>query len=95
MDISTMGTVLAIVVITYLIGMLAKAIPVIKDEWIPVIVGISGGILGVVGMHVIPEFPAQDWMNAVSVGIASGLASTGVNQAYKQLFTKTVNQEDE
>lgn len=95
MDISTMGTVLAIVVITYLIGMLAKAIPVIKDEWIPVIVGISGGILGVVGMHVIPEFPAQDWMNAASVGIASGLASTGVNQAYKQLFAKTVNQEDE
>lgn len=94
MDISTMGTVLAIVIITYLIGMLAKAIVAIKDEWIPVIVGVAGGILGVIGMHVIPEFPAQDWMNAVAVGIVSGLASTGVNQAYKQLFTKSVNQED-
>lgn len=94
MDISTMGTVLAIVVITYLIGMLAKAIVAIKDEWIPVIVGVAGGVLGVIGMHVIPEFPAQDWMNAIAVGIVSGLASTGVNQAYKQLFTKTVNEED-
>lgn len=94
MDISTMGTVLAIVVITYLIGMLAKAIVAIKDEWIPVIVGVAGGILGVIGMHVIPEFPAQDWMNAIAVGIVSGLASTGVNQIGKQLFTKSVTQED-
>ena len=94
MDISTMGTVLAIVVITYLIGMLAKAIVVIKDEWIPVIVGVSGGILGVIGMHVIPEFPAQDWMNAIAVGIVSGLASTGVNQIGKQLFIKHEVEED-
>lgn len=89
MDITTMGTVLAIVVITYLIGMLAKAVPAVKDEWIPVIVGVTGGVLGVVGMYVIPEFPAQDWMNAIAVGIVSGLASTGVNQTYKQLFVKS------
>ena len=38
MDISTMGTVLAIVVITYLIGLLCKTISAIKDELIPVIV---------------------------------------------------------
>ena len=88
MDITTMGTVLAIVVITYLIGVAAKAIPGIKNELIPVIVGVSGGILGVVGMHVIPDFPAQDILNAIAVGITSGLASTGVNQVYKQLSTK-------
>jgi len=85
MDISTMGTVLAIVVITYLIGLGMKAIPKVKDEIIPVIVGVAGGILGVVGMYVIPDFPAQDVMNAAAVGIVSGLASTGVNQAFKQL----------
>ena len=85
MDFSQMGTVLAIVVITYLIGYAAKIIPQIKDEFIPVIVGVAGGILGVVGMYVIPDFPAQDVLNAVAVGIVSGLASTGVNQAYKQL----------
>ena len=85
MDISTMGTSLAIVVITYLVGAGAKASTKVKDEWIPVIVGVAGGILGVVGMYVIPDFPAQDVLNAVAVGIVSGLASTGVNQAYKQL----------
>ena len=84
MDITTVGTVMAIVVITYLIGLAVKAIPAVKDELIPVIVGICGGILGVVGMYVIPDFPANDVLNAVAIGIVSGLASTGVNQIYKQ-----------
>jgi hypothetical protein len=84
-----MGTVMAIVIITYLIGLACKALAIVKDEWIPVIVGVTGGILGIVGMYVIPEFPAQDVLNAVAVGIVSGLASTGVNQAYKQLFVKS------
>ncbi len=85
MDISQMGTVLAIVVICYLIGMGAKMCPRFRDEAIPVIVGIAGGILGVIGMFVMPDFPANDVLNAIAVGIVSGLASTGVNQVYKQL----------
>lgn len=84
MDITQTGTVLAIVVITYLIGLAAKSIPNVPDNIIPVIVGLCGGILGVVGMHVMPEFPANDILNAISIGIVSGLASTGVNQIYKQ-----------
>lgn len=93
MDISNVGTVTAIFVITYLIGVGMKAIPSIKNEFIPVIVGIAGGILGVVGMYVVPDFPATDILNAVSIGISSGLASTGANQVYKQLFAKTVEEE--
>ena len=85
MDITTMGTVLAIVVITYLIGLAAKAVDKIPDEWIPVIVGVSGGILGVAGMYLMPDFPVHDILNAIAIGIVSGLASTGVNQVYKQL----------
>lgn len=85
MDIAQMGTVLAIVVICYLVGLWAKQSSKVKDESIPVIVGVAGGILGVVGMYVIPDFPANDVLNAIAVGIVSGLASTGVNQAYKQL----------
>lgn len=77
--------VVAIVVICYLIGLAVKAIPAIKDELIPVIVGVCGGILGVVGMFAMPDFPANDILNAIAIGIVSGLASTGVNQAYKQL----------
>lgn len=88
MDITQIGTVLAIVVITYLIGLAAKTIPAIKDNYIPVIVGVSGGILGVIGMFVMPDFPANDILNAIAIGIVSGLASTGANQAYKQIATK-------
>lgn len=84
MDITQVGTVLAIVVITYLIGLGAKNISTIKDEIIPVIVGVCGGILGIAGMFVMPDFPAHDILNAIAIGIVSGLASTGVNQAYKQ-----------
>lgn len=84
MDIMQMGTVLAITVITYLIGYAAKLIPQVKDEAIPAIVGVLGGVLGVVGMYAIPDFPAHDIVNAVAVGIVSGLASTGVNQVWKQ-----------
>lgn len=85
MDISSMTTVIAIVVICYLVGLAAKTIPAVKDNYIPVIVGAFGGILGVLGMYVIPDFPAQDILNAIAVGIVSGLSSTGINQVYKQL----------
>lgn len=84
MDITQMGTVLAIVVISYLVGLGAKLFPAVPDKAIPVIVGVTGGVLGVVGMYVMPEFPAKDILNAVAIGIVSGLASTGVNQIYKQ-----------
>ena len=46
MDISSMTTVIAIVVICYLIGLAAKTIPAVKDNYIPVIVGTFGGVLG-------------------------------------------------
>lgn len=85
MDFAQVSTVVSIVVITYLIGLASKAIPNVKDNYIPIIVGVAGGILGVVGMYVIADFPANDVLNAIAVGIVSGLASTGVNQIYKQV----------
>ena len=85
MDFTQVSTVIAIVVITYLIGYAAKQIPEVKDNIIPVIVGTIGGILGVIGMYVIPNFPANDILNAIAVGIVSGLSSTGVNQIYKHV----------
>ena len=85
MDILQMGTVLAIVVIAYLAGLAAKMIPSVPDKAIPVIVGVVGGIFGAIGMYVMPEFPANNIIDAIAVGIVSGLASTGVNQIYKQI----------
>lgn len=81
---SEIATVTAITAICYLIGMGCKATERI-DKWIPCIVGCVGGILGVVGMYTIAEFPASDVLNSIAIGIASGLASTGVNQVVKQL----------
>lgn len=43
-----------------------------------------GGVLGALGMNIMPDFPAADYINAVAVGMVSGLAATGVNQVYKQ-----------
>ena len=37
------------------------------------------------GMFIMPDFPAQDVINAAAIGIVSGLAATGINQAAKQL----------
>ena len=85
MDITQVGTSLAIVIICYLVGLGAKTIDGVKDNYIPVIVGAVGGALGAAGMYVIPDFPATDIMTAVAVGIVSGLASTCVNQIYKQV----------
>lgn len=92
MDISSMGTVLSIVVICYLIGMIVKQIRAIPDSLIPIIVGIAGGIIAIPGMYLIPEFPASDIISAIAVGIVSGLASTGVNQAWKQTMKSRNNQ---
>lgn len=84
-NIFDMGIVLAIVVIAYLFGLLAKLCKKIPNEAIPVIVGFVGGVMGAIGMYVMPDFPATDIISAIAVGIVSGLASTGVDQAVKQL----------
>lgn len=82
MDFSMISTVVAITVICYLIGMIAKTSS-IENKWIPVVVGVAGGILGIVGLFVIKDFPAEDIVNAIAVGIVSGLASTGADQIKK------------
>lgn len=89
MDISIFGIagVAAITVICYLIGQGVKASG-LDNKWIPVIVGACGGVLGVAGMFLMADFPAGDVLTAAAVGIVSGFAATGVNQAGKQLFCK-------
>ena len=84
--IETLGIagVAAITVIAYLLGEGLKATP-LNNKWIPVLCGCAGGILGVVAMHIMPDYPADDYITAAAVGIASGLAATGCHQAVKQL----------
>lgn len=78
------ASVAAITIICYLVAHGVKATS-LDNKWLPVLCGVVGGILGVVGMYVMPEFPANDVITSVAVGIVSGLAATGVNQIYKQL----------
>lgn len=78
------ASVAAITVLCYLVAQGVKATPV-DNKWLPVICGVLGGILGVAGMFLMPDFPAGDYITAAAVGVVSGFAATGVNQVYKQL----------
>lgn len=79
------ANVAAITVICYLAGLIAKALP-LDDRYIPIVCGVCGAVLGVAGLYLgLPDFPAHDPLTALAVGIVSGLAATGVNQAVKQL----------
>lgn len=79
-----MATVLAITVICYLAGEIAKASS-LENKWIPCLCGVLGGVLGVPAMNLMADFPAADPVTAVAVGIVSGLAATGINQLVKQI----------
>lgn len=78
------ASVAGITVICYLAAMAVKATAV-DNKWLPVICGVIGAILGVVGMYYMPGYPATDIITAIAIGIVSGLAATGADQVYKQL----------
>ena len=84
MEFMGMAGVAAIGVIAWLVGEAVKLSP-IENRWIPVICGVCGAALGVVGMYTMPDFPARDVMSAAAVGIVSGLAATGADQIGKQM----------
>lgn len=85
MDNFGIASVAAITVICYLVGLIVRASGV-DNKYIPIACGVAGGVLGVAGLYLaLPDFPAQDPLTALAVGIVSGLAATGVNQAVKQL----------
>lgn len=86
MDITELGIAAlpAITIICLLVAQAAKA-TALDNKWLPVICGAVGGALGSLAMRIMPDYPAQEYITAVAVGIVSGLAATGVNQVYKQL----------
>ena len=88
MDLSSYATVLPSVIICYLIGYGCKVIKHVQNKYIPIIVGIAGGILAIPAVKIMPDFPATDVITAISIGIMSGLTSTGVNQVFKVVKAK-------
>lgn len=88
MDISVfgIGSVAAITALCYLVGEVVKATPFDNNKYIPIACGVSGLVLGIVSLYLrVPEFPATDPITAAAVGVVSGLAATGLNQAAKQI----------
>lgn len=85
MEVLGITSVASITVICYLIASMVKATQ-INNKWLPTICGIVGGILGVVAKMIMPQFPAEDILSAVAIGIVSGLAATGGYEAITQLL---------
>lgn len=89
----------AIVILCYLVGEIFKLLILKKEEnykYIPIIVGVAGGIIGLVVYFIYPEMlPYSDNpIVAISIGIISGLASTGSDQLIRQLLKKEVKKDD-
>ena len=76
MDFGIAG-VAAITVIAYAVGQAMRALGRL-DRWSP---------SGVAGLYIMPGFPAGDAITAAAIGVVSGLAATGAQQAVKQLCT--------
>lgn len=82
MDFGITG-VAAITALCFLSSECAKNFGIDKSR-LPALCGIIGCVLGVVGLKIMPEFPAHDFLSAMAVGAVSGLAATGAHQIYKQ-----------
>lgn len=90
--------VVAITMICYGIGIVWSVIFRKKDDfnaYIPAVVSIAGAILGVLGFYLMPDYPADNILTAIAVGVMSGLASTGADQLIKQMAKKSENKDDE
>lgn len=87
-----------IILICYVIGEIYKYLFKKKPEtykFIPILLSISGGILGILIYLTNQEMmmnASNIWI-ALGIGIVSGASSTGTNQIIKQLFRK--EKEDE
>ena len=84
MEFPGMAGVAGITVICYLCGLGVKLSPW-DNKFIPLLCGLCGGALGALGLGLMPDFPAANVIDAVAVGIASGLAATGADQLLRQL----------
>ncbi len=78
-----------IVTAVYWIMNLYKYITKSKEKYIkliPVIAAILGATLGLISFFISPDIiPADNFIMALLIGGASGLAATGTNQIFKQI----------
>ena len=82
-----------IVICCYIIGEIYKACFHKRQEayrFIPTILSIVGGIIGIVIYYTNPEIilNADNVWVALGIGLVSGSSSTGANQIVKQIFRR-------
>ena len=82
-----------IIIICYMIGEIYKVIFKSKEslyKLIPIIVSITGGILGIIIYLTNKEmiFNANNIWTSLTIGIVSGASATTTNQIVKQVFKK-------
>lgn len=78
------ATVPVLVIICFALGECVKPTN-LDNKWIPALMIPTGAVLGFLAFHVMPDFPANDPITAIGVGVSSGLAATGLHQLYKQM----------
>ena len=76
----------SIVIICLFVGMWLKKWSKCENDFIPHILGGIGGVLGIIAMYVMPDYPADDIITAFAAGILSGFGSVGVHQAFKPMY---------
>jgi hypothetical protein len=57
----------------------------VNSRWIPLICQVLGGVLGIAGYFLMPEFHSGNVFVALLIGIGGGASATGVHQTGKQI----------
>ena len=87
----------SIIIICYLIGEISKLLLRKKRnyKYIPIIVGISGGILGLISYYISPNIVlnVKEPIIAISLGIISGLASIGSHEVIVKLLSQIIKKQ--
>ena len=87
----------SITIICYLVGEIFKILILKKkrrNKYIPIIVGITGGIIGLIAYYTCKEIVlnCNNVIIAISIGIVSGLASTGGFEVINKLIRGEKNE---
>ena len=96
MQIEVLGIagVASITLICFGVAFALKKTGIFPTKFIPLLCMGLGLILGLTGYFLIPAFPAEDWLTAIAIGVASGWAATGAHQSVKQLWDAHDKKED-
>ena len=62
MDISSLGITGVAVITVICFSSAGRQSHRLDNKWIPIICGVFGAVLGILGMFIMPEFPASDYL---------------------------------